>query len=490
MIVLLTATATSPVVGTIAPDEKGVRVVLPGSADEEYLRDIVRAGEGGERDRVPFTPLWGTDVLISDETQGYPIALAMDVADDGDIFVAIAREVSGSEDVIQIMRSSDGRTWSQWRRFETREVGTRGVDIAVGPGADPWVYLLVDVQGSSGEDLSLFRVRASGSSPSWIPVVSGSTDTVLLPSISVNNDGVLALSYVSTSGEVYRGLSTDEGSTWDVLAANSGVSYASIFMSENGRGYHAYVQNDTLIWIVTFDSPDLFATYVRSIRIGGDTAYSVSVTASDGTPSAQKVVAVYSNRHSSGNYTDVHWTYSTDGGENFQPDDVFPPDFGPSYPSGSEALYPYVHRDRNAISFRFVFTYYDGGAWDTVFYSYSSSGTSGWGNYLPINEYRGTGSFGPRVDQCQPTGGGCVVYRGYASDSVWFDGYTFTAVEETYNGNLPLISVVNGGIKTTGKVLVYSTDGRLIASGSGYIELRSGLYFVRSGKTTLKVIVR
>jgi len=276
------------------------------------------------------------------------------------------------------MRSSDGYTWSQWRRFETREVGGRGVDIAVGPGTDPWVYLLVDVQGNTGGDLAVFRVKASGSSSSWIPVVPGATDTVLMPSISVNNDGVLALTYTTVSRRVYRCLSTDE---------------------ENGRGYHAYVQNDTSIVIATFDSPDLSATYVRRVRIGGDTAYSVSVTASDGSPSAQKVLVIYSNRHNSGDYTDVHWAYSTDGGDNFQPDDVFPPDLGLLYPSGTEALYPYVHRDRNTTSFRFVFTYYDGSAWDTVFYSFSADGTS-WSPYTAVNDHRGTGTFGARVDYC------------------------------------------------------------------------------------------
>jgi len=52
------------------------------------------------------------------------------------------------------------------------------------------------------------------------------------------------------------------------------------------------------------------------------------------------------------------------------------------------------------------------------------------------------------------------------------------------------IVVVSGGIKTSSNVSVYSVDGRMVASGKGFIGLKRGIYLVRSAYGTVRVILR
>ena len=460
--------------------------VMPGDMG---LTELPKVGDG--RGDVPFTPLWGTDILIRNANNGTPSGLAMDVSDDGDIFVAALMKGPGyRDDTLEIWMSTDGgRTWSRNTYMDVYgEIDYQGMDLAVGPGSNPWLYVVVNWDDSStgtvGQGLYLRRLRVDGSAWDWLGIVEG--DTVDRPRISINGDGTLALTYITDNGKVYRGVSTDSASTWDLRYANLNTTWAEIYISDNGRGYHAYVMSDTNVVVVTFDAPSALADDVTVLELP-DTARQVSITASGGTASSQEAVVVWANRHPSTDVWDVHYSYSTNGGATWSTPDVFPPtNF--AYPSGDFMNYPYVHRDRNSTSFRFVSTFVS--AWDTVFYAHSSA-ADGWSSsILAVNDHNATTSFGAVVDYCPGTSGGCVTYREYASDNVWFDGWNLTEVSEVPRAAEGSLRVVRGGIETPGRASIYSTDGRLVAEGSGFLSLRRGLYLVRFRGKTYRVIVR
>ncbi len=446
---------------------------------------------GGKEEGAPFTPLWGTDALIRNASTGTPNGLAMDVADNGDIFVAVLIKGSGyRDDTLEVWESTDGgQTWSRHVQLGViGEIDPQGIDLAVGPGADPWLYVVVNWDDSStstiGQGLYFRRIRTDGSDWDWFEIVPG--DTIDRPRISVNADGYLALTYVTNSNRVYRGVSTDSGDTWDVRFANTGTTWAEVYISDNGRGYHAYVMGDTNVVVVTFNAPSATPDDVTVLALP-DTARHVSVTASGGTVSSQEAVVLWANRHPSANVWDVHYSYSTDGGASWASPTVFQPTNFP-YPSGDFMNYPYVHRDRNSTGFRFVTTFVS--SWDTVFYAFSSSADGWTSSITAINDHDATTSFGAVVDYCPGTSGGCIVYRQYASYNVWFDGWNSTEIAESPGAVRGNLRVLNGGIEVSADANVYSVDGRLVASGKGFLPLRSGIYLVRTGDRTYRVVVR
>ncbi len=471
-----------------APDDAREAEVVRGKVCERYMGRTDGSVKDGD---APFTPLWGTDVLIRDADNGTPSGLAMDVADNGDVYVAVLMKGPGyRDDTLEVWKSTDGGyTWTRNTDMDViGEIDHNGIDLAVGPGANPWVYTVINWDDSStttvGQGVYLRRLRADISAYDWVEIVSG--DTVDRPRISVNNDGHVAITYITDNGRVYRGVSTDEGLTWNVFWASTNTTWSEIYISDNGRGYHTYVRLDTAVRVVTFNAPNITADDITTLQLP-DTARHVSITASGGAVSSQEAVVVWANRHPSSDVWDVHYSYSTDGGTTWATPDVFQPTAFP-YPSGAYMNYPYVHRDRNSTSFRFVVTFIS--SWDTVFYAHSTSANGWTSSREAINDHDGTTSFGAVVDYCPGVGGGCVVYREFASDRVWFDGWGFTEVEERTTVDGPPVYTVRGGIKAEREVSVYSIGGRLVVSGKGFLKLKRGVYFVRYGRTTLKTIVR
>ncbi len=487
---------SEPLKGTVrvhedAPDDRAATKVIRAkiSYNDMGLKSLPRMDENDKEDDAPFTLLWGLDVLIRDVDNGTPSGLVMDVADNGDIYVGILMKGPGTDDdTLEIWRSTDGGySWSRIDYLKVvGEIDHNGIDLAVGPGSNPWLYVVVnrDDLSSIGQGIYFRRIRVDGSAYDWVTIVE--EDTVERPRISVNNDGHIAITYVTNGTGVYRGISTDEGLTWSIGLASTGVTWSEIYISDNGRGYHAYVVANTTVRVVTFNAPSYSADDVTTLELP-DTARHVSVTASGGAVSSQEAVVVWANKHIYTNVWDVHYSYSTDGGETWAAPDVFEPTNFP-YPYGDYMNYPYVHRDRNASEFGFVVTFVS--SWDTVFYAFASS-ANGWSTSLiPINDHNGATSFGAVIDYCPGTGGGCIVYGEQASYRVWFDGWNFTEVQEEPSQVGHGIVVVSGGIKTSSNVRVYSVDGRMVASGKGFIGLKRGVYLVRSAHGTVKVILR
>ncbi|NPA79664.1 MAG: hypothetical protein GXO29_01250 [Thermotogae bacterium] len=479
----------------IGDDHRRANVIraLPDPVSDMGYHPLPPSGEIPEEREgayAPFTPLWGSDALVRGEPYpGFPVGIAMDVADDGEIFVAVLMTGNTSgQDTVEMWSSTDGRTWVRIPEMDViGRFDPRGVDIAVGPGSNPWIYVVVDWDSSSawtvGEGIYLRRIRRDLSTWDWVEITSA--DTASLPALSVNNDGHVAMTYITDAGAVVRGISTDSGLTWSMLLANDSTLWTSVYLSDSGRGYQAYVRGDTSLWLITFDLPSISASNISVVALP-DTARQVSITAGTGASSSQEVVALWANRHVSTNVWDVHYITSSDGGATWGSPSPFPPtNF--AYPSGNYMAYPYVHRDRHISSFRFVATFV-GASWDSVMYAHSASAT-GWDSLITINDHNGTTQFGARVDYCYNLGGGCVAYREYAEDRVWFDGYLLTAVSE--RREVPSrLRVMDGGVEVDRRVRIFTVDGRLLKVGEGFIPLRSGMYLIEMDGGYVRVMVR
>ena len=64
-----------------------------------------------------------------------------------------------------------------------------------------------------------------------------------------------------------------------------------------------------------------------------------------------------------------------------------------------------------------------------------------------------------------------------------------TGMEEVLEGQTE-VSVIAGGIQTTGIVQVFAADGRLVAEGEGFVPLKQGIYVVRSNSESFKIVVK
>ncbi len=491
---LMFVLASTPYIGDMASDRINVINKIESVEDANIIpRTSIQSEQSDSDNGGYYYPLWGTDRLVSNTPAGYPAGLAMDVADNGDIYVAILRKITGDIDTLEMVRSTDGGyTWSRWS-YIVGEIDSKGIDIAVGGGSNPWIYTVVDFDVSSPysfHGIVVRRMKADKSTFNWREITRA--DTVKYPVLSINNDEILALTYISDNDNVFRALSTDSALTWNTYFANNNASWSSIYISDNGRGYHAYIRNDTTVWIVTFNAPSLGGIDINSIVT--DTARHVSITAGPGAANSQNAIVVWANRHASSDVWDVHYSTSTDGGQTWSGNSPFPPtNF--SYPSGDYMNYPYVHRDRHTSSFRFTTTFVS--SFDSVYYAYSSSGTT-WNSAEVINDYDATTSFGSRVDYCADAGGGCIVYRGYGSDNIWMDAFNYTAQDESSSANISIkvrglnlqINVPDGERAT---VKVLSVNGRVIASesisGNGTLRLpHSGMFYVITQTNSRKYI--
>jgi len=451
----------------------------------EVSSPAVNVGEEKGPDPAPFTPMWGADILIRSANTGTPAGIKVASAPNGDIYAAVLMR-SSAWDTVEIWKSTDGgSTWTRQPQLDVHgDIDFRGFDMVIGPGSNPWMFIVVDYDSSSFDALYSRRITLDGSSPTWIKVVDG--DTVRYPSISVNSTNQLVLSYITDNDRVYRGASTDTAQTWTLVYANSNVQSSDVHVSENGRGYHTYITTDSTVWLVTFNLPSLGASSVDQLSEGNDIRH-ISVAASNGSVSSQHVTVVWSNYHSSTDKWDVHYTYSTDGGAAWSTASPFPPtNFLIS--TGAAMYYPTLAYEHNADAFRFVATLVS--SWDTVIYALSTGADSWPSGRTFLNDYNATTSFPASVGYSSTLSGGFVIYRQYASDNVWFDRWTTpTDVAEKViradNFNL------NGRTLTTSHpVRIYSVSGRLVGEGTGTFTLKPGMYLITHENGTSKLVVR
>ena len=451
----------------------------------EVPSPAVVVGEEEKPKYAPFTPMWSTDILIRSANTGTPAGVKVVSAPNGDIYAAVLMRSSGA-DTLEIWKSTDGgSTWVRQPMFDVHgNIDHMGFDMVIGPGPNPWMFVVVDYDSTSFDALYSRRITLDGSSWDWVKVVD--KDTTRYPSLSVNSANQVVISYLTDNNMVYRGASTDTAQTWTLQSANTSVYWSDIHVSENGRGYHAYITSDSTVWLVTFNLPTLGASSVDQLTEGNAIKH-VSVAASDGAVSSQHVTVVWSNYHGGTDKWDIHHTYSTDGGANWSPAAPFPPtNFLIS--TGAEMRYPVLSYEHNADAFRFVTTLVS--SWDTVIYAFATDASAWPSSRVFLNDYNATTSFPASVGYSSTLSGGFVVYREYASDNVWFDRWTTpTDVEE---------DVVRGGkfnfdgrtLSTSLPVRIYSTDGRLVGEGTGTFTLKPGVYLIMHKGGTSKLIVR
>ena len=64
-----------------------------------------------------------------------------------------------------------------------------------------------------------------------------------------------------------------------------------------------------------------------------------------------------------------------------------------------------------------------------------------------------------------------------------------TGIEELAGEKAEVI-LTNGGIQATGYVQVYALDGRLVTEGEGFVALKKGVYVIKTGNESIKMVIK
>ena len=64
-----------------------------------------------------------------------------------------------------------------------------------------------------------------------------------------------------------------------------------------------------------------------------------------------------------------------------------------------------------------------------------------------------------------------------------------TGIEELA-GEKSEVTLANGGIQATGYVQVYALDGRLVTEGEGFVALKKGVYVIKTGNESIKMVIK
>lgn len=285
----------------------------------------------------------GPDVLIAtgDTFQAY--APSMDVAENGDIFVAVTVTIAGYSE-IRVYRSYDGG--SNWVLWGT--IGVSGINVSfpclhIGEGAENRIYLSYRYRGPSDANYQIWVAWSmlSTSFAGWNNRLVMSRAAVDFQSPSIHSDEMSNDSYNvylaamgsgSDGADIWFSRSTDFGNTWESAyeiassTTGDGLFYPEIRYGRGGVVHCAYYFNPT-----NTPGKDMAVRYRRAIHyasgigawqpivnLTSDTdnhhEFHASVAASH---ESDLVVIGYSRQDSNSVFLPGRYRYSTNGGESW-----------------------------------------------------------------------------------------------------------------------------------------------------------------------------
>ncbi len=497
----------------------------PGICDEsvkDVTREAAKSANFQKREEIPGEEnsqiLWGTDALIRSGSSSLRWLSTSHSADmpNRRTYVTILRYAVGStNDTVLHYYSDDGLNWSEWYHiYYPAGDEIWQTEVLVGRGTNPWIYTFMrsTVQGSAGSGaLILRRGKADASTWDWIYIAQPG-DSIGRFAVDMDENEVLYLAYerIFSSGDtqIYALTSTDSGATWSAPVSISGGSRrdTEIAIGKDNYFYITYVVQDSILRIGRNTNGLSTGNWVfTDVQTEGEFEYNPSIAASRmQTPPNQTAWVLY--RHSHTTSYDIHYAYTTDGG-NAWTYNVWQP---MNYYYG-DIVFPWVE---TSIDYPFdicaaLGTSYPSSGYDSIVtvWAYANSPTT-WHDRTVINDHNATGTFGNRADLNYSRGGTTVTYREYGSGYVWFDYWWNVGIVE--NNSNPLRNSIFSRSRLvkieftlpTEKTLelnVFNASGRRVRSferhfqsglNSMEIELPSkGIYFLNVDNKTIRIVV-
>jgi hypothetical protein len=461
---------------------------------------------------------WGTDRLIrsgSSNLRWLSLSHSADMTNKPN-YVAIIRYVSGADlDTIFHYYSTDGISWTSWVPiYYPNGDEIWQVEVLVGRGTNPYIYTFTRStkagQANSGS-LILRRWKADGSTGDWI-LIAQPGDSIGRFAVDMDENEVLYLAYLklqsATSWGLYATRSQDQGMTWEtpVLVSAGNRKDPEVAIGKGNYFYISYVVNDSIVRIGRNTNGLSGSWNFVDVNTEGEPEYATSIAASRfQTPPNQTAWVLYRHYHPSTNAYDIHYAYTTDGGQNWT-FAAWPPTNNMNH---GDVRWPWIETSFDYIvdiSVGLATTFQ---SFDSIITAWANAGSpSNWQGRYVINDHDATGEFPNKIDLNITLGGTTVLYRQYGSGYVWFDWWYNVGIKEFSENFSPNYSVISKNgyaiLKFSlpyGKNLkidVFSSSGENVGKYEKYFDAgkntfkillpSQGVYFLKLSDRTLKVI--
>ena len=145
-----------------------------GSAVAGRLVTVVLAGLGLVASTATADPLWwdeiGGDDVPAVMADVYELASpVMDIAENGDIYIAAPTGTAGSTSLVVFRSTDGGDTWPEWGRLDSLGVTYSDVSIRVAEGIVSRLYLAYTIEAAAGgrQEIHVAWSPLGGASASW-----------------------------------------------------------------------------------------------------------------------------------------------------------------------------------------------------------------------------------------------------------------------------------------------------------------------------------
>ncbi len=307
-----------------------------------------------------YDEIGGDDVLITTDSN-LLYSPSMDIAENGDIFVAVAALPSSGPE-IRVYRSQDaGDSWPLWGRIFLAVAPAQAIDspcLHIGEGTQNLVYVAYRFRGPSDANYSIMVASSppNVASASWVLRPAMAQAGVDFQSPSINSDEMSSASYRiflaatgsgADGGDVWFTRSTTFGSSWEapyqVFSSTTGDAYVYPEVRYGRGGYvHcvcyfrpiASIGVDYAVRYRRAASYGLFglASWGSIVNLTSDTdgydEFHASVAASH---ASDRVMIGYALRDAGGAFQPAQYRWSNDGGatwpagdSNYTPDNQLP----------------------------------------------------------------------------------------------------------------------------------------------------------------------
>ena len=430
-----------------------------------------------------YAPLWADDKLVTDQCNilfRYKIALDYDV--DGNIYAAVQSSFSTDADSLYIFKSTDrGYTWSQiFLTWAGTGGDLRDFEFRIEPyKSDPLMYLVWVDTVTAGCRFYFGAIEQNGTEHWYEFSDSIFTDVVeAAMDVSPEADPTIAISYIrnESPGETgwYTLLSSDSGITW--------ASWGPHTASSGPRDVTTTAQDSTHFYsgVIYTQSSNRFRMYRHYDGGWGFQNVSTTIDTTRQSPIlATQKHHTYPNNYVYGMYTigtgvdeRVFFSYSSDGGQNFNPEYW-------SLTGEVESEEPHIRIGWDQTNDRPVACCnVEGGAFDTLVAGMTETDFHSWYLRATPNDYSLTGDMPAQITYATVTGlqGRILIYREFASDNIWFDRWNMynSVEEEPVTGTVNGFNLINQSDRVSirfslpadqnVKIAIYDLSGRIVNS--------------------------